>query len=119
LHALPRLGPERFPYAPAPDGPLPADPPGGHRGPSPPHHLQAGGAHPRHLPRGRPRGGARRRRGGGGGVSYLLAFLVGGGLTALGQLLIDGTKLTNAHMMVVLVASGALIHCWGLQQPPL
>lgn len=50
-------------------------------------------------------------------MSYLLAFLVGGGLTALGQLLIDGTKLTNAHMMVVFVVSGAVLTGLGLYEP--
>jgi len=50
-------------------------------------------------------------------MSYLLAFLVGGGLAAVGQLLVDGTRLTNAHMMVIFVVSGAILTGLGLYEP--
>ena len=35
----------------------------------------------------------------------------------MGQLLIDGTRLTNAHMMVIFVASGAVLTGLGLYEP--
>ncbi|BAS27641.1 SpoVA/SpoVAEb family sporulation membrane protein [Limnochorda pilosa] len=50
-------------------------------------------------------------------MTYLLAFLVGGGLTALGQVIVDATSLTNAHMMVLFVVGGAVLTGLGLYQP--
>lgn len=50
-------------------------------------------------------------------MTYLLAFLVGGGLTALGQVLVDATRLTNAHMMVLFVVGGAVLTGLGLYEP--
>ena len=39
---------------------------------------------------------------------FILAFIVGGMICVIGQLLMDGLKLTPAHTMVTLVVSGAI-----------
>lgn len=50
-------------------------------------------------------------------MSYVLAFLVGGSICALGQTLFDRTKLTMAHVMVIFVAVGSLLTALGLYHP--
>lgn len=45
------------------------------------------------------------------------AFLTGGILCAIGQLLIDYTKLTPARILVAFVVSGVFISAVGLYQP--
>lgn len=40
---------------------------------------------------------------------FVLAFVVGGSICVVGQLLMDGLKLTPAHTMVTLVISGAIL----------
>ncbi|MDP3487580.1 MAG: SpoVA/SpoVAEb family sporulation membrane protein, partial [Bacillota bacterium] len=40
---------------------------------------------------------------------FLKAFLVGGMICAIGQLLIDLTPLTPAHVLTVLVVSGGVL----------
>ncbi|WP_378954124.1 stage V sporulation protein AE [Pelosinus sp. sgz500959] len=40
---------------------------------------------------------------------FVLAFIVGGIICVIGQLLMDGLKLTPAHTMVTLVVSGAIL----------
>lgn len=40
---------------------------------------------------------------------FILAFIVGGSICVVGQLLMDGMKLTPAHTMVTLVVSGAVL----------
>ena len=50
-------------------------------------------------------------------MQYLWAFLVGGALCAIGQLLIDLTKLTPARILVAYVVSGVLLGAVGLYQP--
>ncbi|EGO65456.1 stage V sporulation protein AE [Acetonema longum] len=45
---------------------------------------------------------------------FILAFVVGGAICVLGQLLMDGLKLTPAHTMVTLVVSGAILGGFGL-----
>lgn len=42
-------------------------------------------------------------------MQYLWAFLVGGAICVIGQLLIDVKKLTPAHTMSALVVAGALL----------
>lgn len=44
----------------------------------------------------------------------MLAFIVGGIICVLGQLLMDGLKLTPAHTMVTLVVSGAILGGFGV-----
>lgn len=45
---------------------------------------------------------------------FMLAFIVGGAICVLGQLLMDGLKLTPAHTMVALVVSGAILGGFGV-----
>jgi len=44
----------------------------------------------------------------------MLAFIIGGFICVIGQLLMDGLKLTPAHTMVTLVVSGAILGGLGL-----
>ncbi|MBO2520476.1 MAG: SpoVA/SpoVAEb family sporulation membrane protein [Clostridia bacterium] len=50
-------------------------------------------------------------------MDYLLAFLVGGSLCALGQTLYDRTRLTMGHVMVIFVVLGAVLTALGLYEP--
>ena len=50
-------------------------------------------------------------------MMYLKAFLVGGALCAVGQILIDKTKLTPARILVIYVISGVMISAVGLYAP--
>lgn len=45
---------------------------------------------------------------------FMLAFIVGGFICVIGQLLMDGLKLTPAHTMVTLVVSGAVLGGFGV-----
>lgn len=49
--------------------------------------------------------------------SCIKAFLVGGLLCAIGQVLIDYTKLTPARILVTYVVSGVILGALGLYQP--
>ncbi len=49
-------------------------------------------------------------------VKYLYAFLVGGIICAIGQVLIDKTKLTSARILVLYVTSGAVLGALGIYQ---
>lgn len=48
---------------------------------------------------------------------FIWAFIVGGTICVIGQLLMDGLKLTPAHTMVTLVVSGAVLGGLGLYDP--
>jgi stage V sporulation protein AE len=48
---------------------------------------------------------------------FIWAFIVGGSICVIGQLLMDGLKLTPAHTMVTLVVSGAILGGLGLYDP--
>ncbi len=50
-------------------------------------------------------------------IEYLKAFAVGGALCAIGQLLIDRTKLTPARILTVYVVSGLILEAAGLYPP--
>ena len=50
-------------------------------------------------------------------LPYLKAFLVGGGICAIGQVLIDYTKLTPARILVSFVVLGVVLTGLGLYQP--
>lgn len=50
-------------------------------------------------------------------TDFFNAFWVGGLICAIGQLLIDYTKLTPARIMVIYVCSGVLLGALGLYQP--
>ena len=45
---------------------------------------------------------------------FILAFVVGGTICVIGQLLMDGLKLTPAHTMVTLVVTGAILGGLGI-----
>ena len=48
---------------------------------------------------------------------YLKAFLIGGALCAIGQILIDKTKMTPARILVIYVLAGILLTGVGLYGP--
>ncbi len=50
-------------------------------------------------------------------LMYLKVFSVGGALCAIGQLLIDYTKLTPARILVAYVVSGVALGAIGVYQP--
>lgn len=47
-------------------------------------------------------------------MQYLLAFLVGGAICALAQIILDTTKWTPAYIIVALVSIGALLQGLGI-----
>lgn len=47
-------------------------------------------------------------------MNFLWAFLIGGLLCAIGQLLIDYTKLTPARILVAYVVGGVILSAFGL-----
>lgn len=49
-------------------------------------------------------------------MDYLLAFLVGGAFCAVGQVLIDYTKLTPARILVSYVVAGVILSAFGWYQ---
>lgn len=49
--------------------------------------------------------------------TYWTAFLIGGLICIIGQLLMDLTKMTPAHVMTTLVVSGAVLGGLGLYDP--
>ena len=49
--------------------------------------------------------------------TYLLAFLLGGILCLIGQILIDKTKLTPARILVSYVVAGVILSGLGLYKP--
>ena len=49
-------------------------------------------------------------------LMYLKVFLVGGALCAIGQVLIDYTKLTPARILVAYVVSGVILGAIGVYQ---
>lgn len=50
-------------------------------------------------------------------MEYLQAFLVGGALCVIAQLLIDYTKLTPARILVAYVVAGVILGAVGLYEP--
>lgn len=50
-------------------------------------------------------------------LDLLKAFLVGGAICAVGQLLIDYTKLTPARILTAFVVTGVILSAVGLYQP--
>ncbi|SHJ31476.1 stage V sporulation protein AE [Geosporobacter subterraneus DSM 17957] len=50
-------------------------------------------------------------------MDYLRAFLVGGIICVIGQLLMDGTKLTPAHVLVLFVTLGVFLTAIGVYDP--
>ena len=56
-------------------------------------------------------------RKGGDFMEYLKAFAVGGAICAVGQLLLDKTKLTPARILVCFVVLGVILGGCGVYQP--
>lgn len=50
-------------------------------------------------------------------MDYLKAFLLGGVLCAIGQILIDKTKLTPARILVAYVVTGVILGAVGVYEP--
>ncbi|MGF7058604.1 stage V sporulation protein AE [Brassicibacter mesophilus] len=50
-------------------------------------------------------------------MEYIRAFIVGGIICVIGQLLMDGTKLTPAHILVLFVTSGVILTALGVYEP--
>ncbi|MCT4564458.1 MAG: stage V sporulation protein AE [Maledivibacter sp.] len=50
-------------------------------------------------------------------MDYIRAFIVGGAICVIGQLLMDGTKLTPAHVLVSFVTAGAILGALGVYEP--
>lgn len=50
-------------------------------------------------------------------MEYLWAFLVGGAICAIGQLLIDFTRLTPARILTSYVVAGVVLGALGLYKP--
>ncbi len=50
-------------------------------------------------------------------MDYLKAFLVGGIICAIGQILIDKTKLTPARILVSFVVAGVILQFLGIYEP--
>ncbi|KAB3531476.1 stage V sporulation protein AE [Alkaliphilus serpentinus] len=50
-------------------------------------------------------------------MSYLWAFIVGGLICVIGQLLMDTTKLAPAHVLVIFVTLGVILTALGIYQP--
>ncbi len=50
-------------------------------------------------------------------MNFLWAFLIGGTLCAIGQILIDYTKLTPARILVAYVVTGVILGGLGLYEP--
>ena len=50
-------------------------------------------------------------------LPYLWAFLIGGGLCVVAQILIDRTKLTPARILVLYVTAGVFLGAVGVYEP--
>lgn len=50
-------------------------------------------------------------------LTYLKTFLVGGAICAVGQILIDKTKLTPARILTIFVVAGVVLGAVGLYKP--
>ena len=50
-------------------------------------------------------------------MNYLWAFVTGGAICVIGQLMIDLTKLTPARILVIFVVSGVVLSALGIWEP--
>ena len=50
-------------------------------------------------------------------MDYVWAFIIGGGLCVIGQILMDTTTLTTPRVLVIFVVSGVVLQALGLYQP--
>lgn len=51
------------------------------------------------------------------GFTFLIAFVVGGLICVIGQLIMDFGKLTPGHTLAILVVTGAVLDGFGLYEP--
>lgn len=47
-------------------------------------------------------------------MEYVMAFIIGGAICVIGQLMLDFAKLTPAHVMSIFVVAGAILDGFGL-----
>ena len=85
-----------------------------HRRADEPDDLFAEGEHPGHRPS---RGAAQPAAEGGKRMNYFWAFVVGGGICVIGQLLIDLTGLTPARILTGYVVAGVILSAVGWYAP--
>lgn len=50
-------------------------------------------------------------------MEYLKAFVVGGLICVIGQIILDTTKLTPAHILVIFLTSGVFLGAIGIYEP--
>ena len=50
-------------------------------------------------------------------MDYLYAFVVGGIICVIGQILLDTTKLTAPRILVIMVVSGVILTAFHIYQP--
>lgn len=50
-------------------------------------------------------------------MEYFKAFIVGGGICVIGQIILDRTKLTPAHILVSFLTAGVVLGGLGLYEP--
>ena len=50
-------------------------------------------------------------------MDYVKAFLIGGLICALAQILMDKTKMMPGRIMVTLVVTGTILGCFGIYEP--
>lgn len=50
-------------------------------------------------------------------MEYIWAFIIGGGICVIGQILLDTTMLTAPRILVIFVVSGVLLQALNLYQP--
>lgn len=50
-------------------------------------------------------------------MEYIMAFIIGGLICSIGQILMDTTKLNPAHILVIFLTSGVILTAIGLYEP--
>ena len=50
-------------------------------------------------------------------MKYIIAFIVGGLICSIGQIILDTTKLTPGHIILIFLMSGVLLGAMGLYEP--
>jgi stage V sporulation protein AE len=50
-------------------------------------------------------------------MEYLKAFIVGGLICVIGQIILDTTKLTPGHILVIFLTSGVILGAIGIYEP--
>ena len=50
-------------------------------------------------------------------MEYFRAFIVGGAICAIGQVILDNTKLTPAHILVIYLTTGGVLGGIGVYEP--